>query len=101
MAEFKKILTKSELQPGSCKTVEQDGKVLALFNVGGKFYALDNTCPHRGGPLGEGDLSGNVVTCPWHGWQFNVVTGSSEVNPEMKLKQYEVREEGENILVSL
>ena len=64
-----------DLQPGECKTVAVGERELALFNVGGKFYATDNVCPHRGGPLGEGTLDGNVVTCPWHGWRFDVCTG--------------------------
>jgi len=52
-----------------------DGREIALFNIDGKVYALDNACPHMGGPLGEGDIEDSVVTCPWHGWQFNVMTG--------------------------
>lgn len=101
MAEFKKAIKKSELQPGTGKTVELDGQSVALFNVGGKFCALDNTCPHQGGPLGEGDLAENVVTCPWHGWQFDVTTGSNLVNPEVKQKSYEVKVEGDDVLVSV
>lgn len=54
----------------------QNGREIALFNVQGKIYALDNACPHMGGPLGEGELEGCVVTCPWHGWQFDVKTGA-------------------------
>jgi nitrite reductase (NADH) small subunit len=53
-----------------------DGREIALFNVDGKIYALDNSCPHMGGPLGEGELKGCIVTCPWHGWQFDVKTGA-------------------------
>lgn len=53
-----------------------DGTEIALFNVNGNIFAIDNTCPHMGGPLGEGDLEGCVVTCPWHGWQFDVKTGN-------------------------
>src|SRR5262249_34203705 len=53
----------------------------ALFNVEGTFYAIDNTCTHRGGPLGEGELSGDTVTCPWHGAHFNVKTGAVTVPP--------------------
>ena len=75
MAEFIKVASISELELGSCKTVEVQGKVIALFNVGGRIYALDNTCLHQGGPLGEGRLEGEVVTCPWHMWEFNVRTG--------------------------
>lgn len=54
----------------------QGGVEIALFNVAGKIYAIDNICPHMGGPLGEGELAGDIVTCPWHAWQFDVKTGN-------------------------
>lgn len=101
MAEFKKALSTKDLPAGSGKPVEIDGKVVAVFNVGGKFFALENTCPHRGGPLGEGELQGSVVTCPWHGWQFDVRTGQSPVNPQAKQTSYPVKVEGDQILVTV
>lgn len=101
MAEFKRVSKKSEIPTGTGKTVEVNGNQVALFNLNGKFCAIEGTCPHRGGPLGEGDLAGTVVTCPWHAWQFDVTTGASLVNPEMKIKTYEVKIEGEDILVSV
>src|SRR5215470_2868460 len=64
-----------EVAPGTGKVVHAEGRSLALFNVAGTFHAIDNTCTHQGGPLGEGELTGEVVTCPWHGAQFNVRTG--------------------------
>jgi nitrite reductase/ring-hydroxylating ferredoxin subunit len=51
------------------------GHDIVLFKVEGKIYALDNACPHMGGPLGEGDVEGDIVTCPWHGWQFDIKSG--------------------------
>jgi len=73
----------SDLPPGSCLSVEVDdtGRGVALFNVEGELFALDNTCPHAGGPLGEGTLQGDIVQCPWHGWKFNVRTGQCLKNP--------------------
>lgn len=65
----------TELPPGSCREVVAVGRVFAVYNVDGQFHALDGVCPHAGGPLGKGTLRGGVVTCPWHGWQFNVATG--------------------------
>jgi len=62
-----KIAETKDLPPGSGTIVEAGGRTLALFNVDGTFYAIDNTCLHRGGPLGEGDLDDTIVTCPWHG----------------------------------
>jgi nitrite reductase/ring-hydroxylating ferredoxin subunit len=75
MAAYIKVATTSELVPGQAKRVEAQGKKLALFNVGGSYHAIDDTCTHRGGPLSEGQLDGNVVTCPWHGAKFNITTG--------------------------
>lgn len=71
----------ADIPAGSIKEVQVGGKPVALANVGGKFYAIDNTCLHRGGPLGQGFLEGSVVTCPWHGWQFDVTSGKAVMNP--------------------
>jgi nitrite reductase (NADH) small subunit len=101
MAEFVKVADLSDLGPGACKAVEAGGKTIALFNVEGTVYALDNTCLHQGGPLGEGMLEGEVVTCPWHMWEYNVRTGEKVENPELKVATYEVRVEGNDIKVAL
>jgi len=79
MAEFVKVAQVSDLQPGAGKVVMVKDRAIALFNVDGTFYAIDNICLHRGGPLGEGELEGCVVTCPWHGWQYDVKTEDSAV----------------------
>ena len=100
MAEFKKVLSKAQLQPGTSQVVDVNGQPVAVFNVGGSVYALANTCPHRGGPLGEGDLAGNKVTCPWHGWEFDVTTGAATHTPA-QAKTYPVKIEGEDILVGI
>jgi nitrite reductase/ring-hydroxylating ferredoxin subunit len=65
-----------EVLPGKSKQVTVSGKVLALFNVNGTYYAIDDTCPHRGAPLWEGALSGSEVTCPWHAATFDLKSGS-------------------------
>jgi nitrite reductase/ring-hydroxylating ferredoxin subunit len=66
----------ADLQPGECARFElPDGDELAVYNVGGEYYATDNFCPHKGAPLSEGVLCGHVVECGWHGWQFDVRTG--------------------------
>jgi nitrite reductase/ring-hydroxylating ferredoxin subunit len=70
-----KVAAVGDVAPGTGTVVEAGGKTLALFNLNGIFYALDNTCTHLGGPLGEGDVEGKVVTCPWHGSRFNITTG--------------------------
>ena len=76
-------------------------RVVALFNVGGKFFALDGVCPHQGGPLGEGELSGYVVTCPWHAWRFRVSDGTWADNPRIKIPAFAVRVEGDDVQVEL
>ncbi len=94
MAEqFVTVAKLSDLDPGMCTSIELKDIGLALFNVDGQIYALDNTCPHAGGPLGEGTLEHEVVTCPWHGWKFNVRTGQRLKNPsrDWTVQRYEVR----------
>jgi nitrite reductase/ring-hydroxylating ferredoxin subunit len=75
MADFVKVATTNEIEPGQARRVDVQGKSIALFNVEGQFFALDNTCTHRGGPLAEGEISGHEVTCPCHGARFDVRTG--------------------------
>ena len=70
-----------EVPPGEGRVFEVKGRTLAVFNVDGRFYATDNDCPHRGGPLGEGDLDGTVVRCPWHAWRWDVTPGPTSTTP--------------------
>jgi nitrite reductase/ring-hydroxylating ferredoxin subunit len=91
VADFVRVAAVDDVQPGSGKVVQAGGRLLALFNVDGAFYALDNTCLHRGGPVGEGDLEGVVVTCPWHGFQYDVTTGRNVFDPEVGLETFTVR----------
>ena len=90
-----------EVGAGSARVVEAEGRTLALFNVDGAFYAIDNACAHRGGPLGEGDLEGRIVICPWHAWRWDVTTGRNANNPAVKVACYPVRVEGSSIFVEL
>jgi len=101
MPRFVKVAKLNEMPPGTAREFQADGRMIALFNVGGRFYALDNTCLHRGGPLGQGILEGECVTCPWHGWQYNVTTGATVFNEQMKVPTYEVQVEGDDICVGL
>jgi nitrite reductase/ring-hydroxylating ferredoxin subunit len=101
MAHYVRVAGASDVPPGSGAVVDAGGRAVALFNVGGRFYALDNTCLHRGGPVGEGDLDGTIVTCPWHGFQYDVTTGRNVFDPEVGLETYPVRVEGEDVLVGL
>jgi nitrite reductase (NADH) small subunit len=101
MAEFVQVAKLSDLGAGSCKAVQAAGKAIALFNVGGTIYALDNVCLHRGGPLGEGFLEGNIVTCPWHMWEYDVCTGERLGDPDLKVCTYPVQIEGDQIKVAI
>jgi nitrite reductase/ring-hydroxylating ferredoxin subunit len=101
MAEFVKVASLSELAPGSAKAVEVKGKAIALFNVEGTIYATDNACLHQGGPLGEGELMGEVVICPWHQWEYNVRRGEMVGNSSVKIVTYLVQVEGNDIKVAV
>jgi nitrite reductase/ring-hydroxylating ferredoxin subunit len=101
MSKFITVAKTQDVPPGTGQTVEVRGVWIALFNVDGSFFAVDNTCPHAGGPIGEGSLSGDVVTCPWHGWQFNVRTGERLGNPNFTVACCPVRVEGEQIQIAL
>ena len=98
MAEFV-VANADEIPAGTGKTVFAGEKAIALFNVSGKFYALDNTCPHRGGPLGEGELDGCILTCPWHGWQFDVTTGESTSGTQATTYKVSVNQKTKEIKV--
>lgn len=101
MSEFVKAVAVADLPPGQCREALVAGKAVALFNVDGTVYALNNTCLHRGGPLGQGSLSGTSVMCPWHAWTYDVTTGENTVNPDLKVDRYEVRVADGQVLVKL
>lgn len=98
---FERAAKLSEVSPGTIKEVEAGGQTIALANVGGTLYAISNTCLHRGGPLGEGELQGRVVTCPWHGWQFDVTTGKAVQNPNAGVACFATEVRGDEVFVSL
>ena len=77
---FVRVAKVTEISSGTIHEVQVEGRTIAVANVGGQFYAISNTCLHRGGPLGQGALQGSVVTCPWHGWSFDVTTGKVSHN---------------------
>ncbi len=99
MPRYVKVAKVNEMPAGTAREFQADGKVIALFNVDGKFYATDNVCLHRGGPLGQGPLEGEIVTCPWHGWQYKVTTGEAVFNDQIKVQTFEVKVEGDDIVV--
>ena len=87
MSKLVKVAQVSELSAGEGTVVNADDQSIALFNVDGTFYAIDNTCTHMGGPLAEGDIDGDIVTCPWHGAGFSVKTGDCTCGPEHRMSK--------------
>ncbi|HEY5648248.1 MAG TPA: Rieske 2Fe-2S domain-containing protein [Nitrospiria bacterium] len=99
--EFIPAIRKREIEPGRSRVVFIRGFEIALFNIDGVFFAVDNLCPHEGGPLVAGSVRGPVVTCPWHQWQFDLATGLSPVNPAVKLKTYPVQIDGDFVKIAV
>jgi nitrite reductase (NADH) small subunit len=101
MTEFNDVASTAEIPVGRAKACVVNGRTIALYHTARGFFSTDNTCPHRGGPLAEGDLIGDEITCPWHLWGFDVATGLCAGNPEIAVATHEVRIDGERILVKL
>ncbi len=101
MAGFEKVIAVPDLAPGSCMEAVVGGRSVALFNVGGSFYAIGNSCIHRGGPLGQGMLDGQNVMCPWHAWTYDVTTGISTVNDSLRVPKYDVKVEDGQVYVKV
>jgi nitrite reductase (NADH) small subunit len=97
---FARAAKTTEIAPGTIKEFQVEGKPVAVANVDGKFYAINNTCLHRGGPLGQGPLEGKIVTCPWHGWEYDVTTGKISQNPAVGVNSYPVEVRGDDIFVN-
>ncbi|MCG8585253.1 MAG: Rieske 2Fe-2S domain-containing protein [Pirellulales bacterium] len=91
MAQWKPVANVADCPPGSSLETVVDDRIVALFNVDGNIYALDGVCSHQGGPLGKGKLEGCIVTCPWHGWQYDVQSGANEVNKSVTQPSFETK----------
>lgn len=102
MAGFVKVASTGDLAPGQGQMVEVNGKKIALFNLEGSFYAIADTCTHRGGPLSEGEIEGEQVTCPWHGAIYNIKSGQVLGPPAPQgVARYNVRVEGSDIEIEV
>jgi nitrite reductase/ring-hydroxylating ferredoxin subunit len=102
MSEFVEVANLNDLDEGELLGLEVDGELICLAKVNGHIYAFTDNCTHISGPLNEGELNGDILTCPWHGAQFNVCTGKVLRGPaRQNLLTYPVRVEGESILISL
>ena len=102
MANLVKIAEIKDLGPGQTGAFDVAGQRIAVFNVGGTLYAVEDTCPHAGGPLSEGQVEGSKVTCPWHGADFDLKTGAVLGPPAFEgVKSYKVVVEGNDIKVEI
>ena len=99
---FVTVARVEEVAPGTVAAVEAGGEPIALANVEGRFYAMQGACLHLGGPLGEGRLDAeNYLTCPWHGWKYNVETGKNDFDLAIQNRTYEVKVEDGEVKVDL
>ena len=101
MPEFVKVARVADLEPGRGRVVEVGGTRVALFHCDGAVYAIKGSCPHMGGELWEGKLTGDIVTCPWHGWRFNVKTGKNPASEVVAVRTFEVRIEAGEVYVAV
>ena len=102
MAKLVKIAETKDILPGTAGAYDVEGQRVAVFNVGGTLYAIDDTCPHAGGPLSEGQVDGSKVTCPWHSADFDLKTGAVLGPPAFEgVKSYKVVVEGNDIKVEV
>ena len=90
-----------DVPPGSARECVAGDRIIAIFNVEGQLHAIDGICPHAGGPLADGELQGCIVTCPWHGWQFDVSTGRHMLTPRIQQTRFPVIVEDEQVFIEL
>lgn len=98
---FQRAAKCDDIPVGQIREFQVNGKPVAIANVGGKLFAINSVCLHHGGPLGEGDLQGSVVTCPWHGWQYDVTTGKLAQQPETGVECYPVELRDGDVYIDL
>jgi len=99
--DFKPLATIDEIPEGCGRCFEMEGREIAVFRLKGEFYAISNVCPHQGGPLAEGRIEGDTVTCPWHHWHFNIKTGISPVNPKLKIQSYPLKQQEDQLFIAI
>jgi len=98
---FERAAKTAEVPAGTVHEIQVAGKAVAIANVAGKFYAINNTCLHRGGPLGQGSLKDKIVTCPWHGWEYDVTSGKLVQNPNMGVACYATEVRGDEVFIEI
>jgi nitrite reductase (NADH) small subunit len=98
---FVRAARKQDVPPGKIYEFQVGGQAVAIANVAGKLFAISSVCAHEGGPLGEGELDGTLVTCPWHLWQYDVTTGKVAQNPAIGVDSYAVEVRGDDVFVDV
>ena len=102
MAEWVRLCAVEEAPaPGDVREIEAGGQTLCMTNIGGSLHAMENLCPHRQGPLGQGWVEGQAVVCPWHAWAFACRTGIAEDPESARVKIFPVRIQDDTVLVDL
>jgi nitrite reductase (NADH) small subunit len=101
MAQWVRVATIDEIPDGAGQEFVAEGRIIALYRTGNSFHALDGVCPHAGGPLAKGRLDGCIVTCPWHGWQFDITNGRHCLNTNLTQPSFPVKVEGTDVWVEL
>ena len=101
MAEFTTVCRVGDVTEGEGRAFVVGDKLVAVFRDQGKFYALDDVCPHMGAALSGGFVNDGVVTCPWHAWRFRLSDGTWADNPRIKIGSYQVRVEGDEVQVAV
>jgi nitrite reductase/ring-hydroxylating ferredoxin subunit len=96
-----KVAGRDEILDGGSKIVNVEGRSIAIFRIKNQYFAMVNACLHRGGPLSEGEVKNYEVTCPWHGWKFNLSDGSFALIPTLKVKTYVVKETADGVFIEI
>jgi nitrite reductase/ring-hydroxylating ferredoxin subunit len=98
---FVRAAKKDDIPAGKIYEFQVGGQAIAIANISGKFHAINSICAHEGGPLGEGELEGTIVTCPWHAWQYDVTTGKVVQNAALGVECYPVEVRGDDLFVDV
>jgi nitrite reductase (NADH) small subunit/3-phenylpropionate/trans-cinnamate dioxygenase ferredoxin subunit len=102
MGQLVRVAALSDLKTDTGYTVDVRGRLVALFLHNGHVFAIDDTCPHMGGPLGEGSVCDGIVTCPWHGWRFRVTDGAWADAPNAtKVASYPAQVQGQDVMLEI
>ncbi len=98
MAEFQRLCSIADLPAeGTAKELAADGTALCVMRLHGEICAMENVCPHRGGPLAEGTIERDKLICPWHAWAFDPHTGQAEHSPQDRVQVYEIKVDGSDV----